>query len=379
MPAATNREAPAFVRCTSLGANEYHTNFRKIDRETISRLTSDEAARETTQMCKVYLSLLNAPAECWEREGVLRFAGEERGGAWVTAWEQLVSLVGVASATARKAIQWMHGQGIVGYFAGKNGVGIRVFMNRASSSIGVRPGQGQKNLRLVRASPEAPRASACDTPFKDSYADLEVLEKDINPRAPKNGAGQAEVVKKYPGRHQNFSGPPAQSAIPENAPPSSHTPPRLEVPVEEIVSRLRREVEPSLQVMARRAAAQEHERTREWLESRGLPKAARVAQREAFNVLRQRGLIGKGPSDCSSHAEVGRNDYSPAAPQPLADAEAEELAQACVAMLEVRGQPIERTLSEMSAASGGFLLPEDVPRVRQKAERLVADLPARPG
>jgi hypothetical protein len=59
MAAATAREVPTFVRRTSLGANEYHTNFRKVDRETISRLTSDEAGRVTSQMCKVYLSLLN--------------------------------------------------------------------------------------------------------------------------------------------------------------------------------------------------------------------------------------------------------------------------------------------------------------------------------
>ena len=86
MAAATAREAPTFVRRTFLSADEYHTNFRKVDCETISRLTSEEATRVTSQMCKVYLSLINAPADCWEREGVLRFAGEEMEGRWVTAW-----------------------------------------------------------------------------------------------------------------------------------------------------------------------------------------------------------------------------------------------------------------------------------------------------
>jgi hypothetical protein len=45
-----------------------------------------------------------------------------------------------------------------------------------------------------------------------------------------------------------------------------------------------------------------------------------------------------------------------------------ELAQACVAMLETQGQSIEVSLSEMSAEAGGFLLPEDAGRVREKAK-----------
>jgi len=145
---------------------------------------------------------------------------------------------------------------------------------------------------------------------------------------------------------------------------------RVEVLVEEIVSRLSRELEPSLQSAARRAAAQEHERTREWLESRGLPKAARVAQREAYNVLRKHGVIRDSAQ--ASPADVGRS-YSTREHQQLSDGEVEELAQACVAMLEVKGQSVEVTLSEMSAEAGGFLLPEDAPRVRARAEALLDD------
>jgi hypothetical protein len=144
---------------------------------------------------------------------------------------------------------------------------------------------------------------------------------------------------------------------------------RLEVQIEEIVSRLKCELGPSLQSAARQAAAREHERTREWLESRGLPKAARVAQREAYNVLRKYGVIRDTVQ--TLHADVGRG-YSMQEHHPLSDGELEELAQACVAMLEVKGQSIELTLSEMSAESGGFLLPEDAPRVREKANSLLS-------
>lgn len=360
MPAATAREAPRFVRRTSLGANEYHTNFRKVDCETISRLTSEEATRVTSQMCKVYLSLLNAPAECWEREGVLRFAGEEKGGGWVTAWEQLVSLTGVASATARKALLWMHGQGIVGYFAGKNGVGIRVFINRAASSIGTRTA-GKKILEFTRASSREARASSNEAGFNDSFADSEVLETDLNPRAPKNGADSTGVVKS-----SSISSSPyvvsTRPAVTERA-----VAPFAEELTELLLSRL----EPAVRAAAAQAAAREHERTREWLETKGLPKAARVAQREAYNVLRKYGAVGEAGR--VTHADVGRDTHTPGTPRPLADDEITELAQACVAMLEAQGRPVEVTLSEMGVAAGGFLPPDDARRVRQKVDSLMGD------
>jgi hypothetical protein len=56
------------------------------------------------------------------------------------------------------------------------------------------------------------------------------------------------------------------------------------------------------------------------------------------------------------------------------------LAEICVAPLEVQGQAVERTLtemrtelSEMSTEAGGFLLAEDVPRVHEKAHSLFVD------
>lgn len=357
MPAATAREAPAFVRRTCLREDEYHTNFRKVDCETISRLTSEDATRITSQMCKVYLSLLNAPAECWERDGVLRFAGDERGGVWVTAWEQLVSLAGVASATARKALRWMHDEGIVGYFAGKNGVGIRVFVNRAASSVGRRPSPGQKNLRLVHASSDAPHASANDVPFNDSFADSEVSETDLNPRAPKSGAETNREVKAH-----------LTPIRPEYPTPHVTTAPAP--PAEEIVERLLHKLVPSVESVAARTAAREHERTREWLESRGLPKAARVAQREAYNVLRQYGLVGAAAKTARPDGITGQSDPAPARAKPLSAEEVRELAETCVAMLEVHGQSVDMTLSELSAEAGGILLPDDAPRVRELAEAL---------
>jgi hypothetical protein len=360
-------EAPRFVRRTSLGPNEYRKNFRQIDGDVISAVTSPEADRVTHLMSKIYLRLVNAPAQYWERDGVLRFEGELSGDRRATAWEALCEAVGVASATASKALRWMHEQGIIGYFAGKNGVGIRIFLNRATTSIGTRAA-GKKILEFRRASSDGARTSADEAAFNDSYAVLEVSETDLYPRAPKSSAEHPEMVNKHPDPQQTRFAYPAPGISPEDMPPQTGL--RVEVPVEEIVSRLSRELEPSLQSAARRAAAQEHERTREWLESRGLPKAARVAQREAFNVLRKYGVVKDAAP--VTHAEEGHAHPAPG-PQLLSDGEVEELAQACVAMLEVKGQSVERTLSEMSAEAGGFLLPEDAPRVRLRADALLRD------
>ncbi|HEV2706169.1 MAG TPA: hypothetical protein VGV59_09610 [Pyrinomonadaceae bacterium] len=367
-------EAPRFVRRTELGPNEYRKNFRQIDGDVISAVTSPEADRVTTLMSKIYLRLLHTPIEFRERDGVLRFEAVMRDERHVKAWDVLCEVLGVASATASKALRWMHAQGIIGYFAGKNGVGIRIFLNRATSSIGTRTaGQkiaaGQKILEFSHASSVESRASRNEAAFNDSFAVLEVSDTDLNPRAPKNGADTTEEgVKKHP--EPRLSACPTGSQNTDiRAGLSAPVPFQLEMPVDEIVLRLRRELEPSLQSAARQAAAQEHERTREWLESRGLPKAARVAQREAFNLLRKHGVIKN--TEQSACEDLGRGTPVEAERQPLSEIEVEELAQACLAILEAQGQAVEVTLSEMSVAAGGFLLPEDAPRVLAKAKAIL--------
>jgi hypothetical protein len=95
-----------------------------------------------------------------------------------------------------------------------------------------------------------------------------------------------------------------------------------------------------------------------------------VAQHEAYSVLRKYGLIRSEAQ--SSHADVGRG-HPMQEHRPLSESEVEELAQACIAMLEVKRQSVEVTLSEMSAEAGGFLLPADAPRIRARAEVLLND------
>src|SRR5215217_5613712 len=98
---------PRFVRRTSLGPNEYRKNFRQLDREVIDAVTSPEADRVTPLMSKIYLKLANAPEKFREREGVLRFEAEQVEERPVRAWALLCEVLGVASATANKALRWM--------------------------------------------------------------------------------------------------------------------------------------------------------------------------------------------------------------------------------------------------------------------------------
>jgi hypothetical protein len=357
-----------FVRRTQLSSDEYHKNFHKLDRDVIAAVSSAEADAVTPLMSKIYLRLVNAPQECWEREGVLRFSGEERKGKWATAWEQLVSLLGVASGTARKALTWMSEQGILGYFAGKNGVGIRIFVNRASSSIGRKATESQKNLRLIHTSSDEPRTSTHDMPFNDSYATKETLDTDLNPHAPKIGAVNSPVDKIPSEPSLTLSIIQRPNAVPETAPIQ----PTRFVLLEDVVVRLKAELEPAMNAAARKAAAREHERTREWLENRGLPKAARVAQHEAYNVLRKYGLISESARSSQAQADVGRSYYTPPEPHALSADEISDFAGTCVAMLKTKGQAIELTLSEMSVESGGILLPDDALKVREKANYLLS-------
>jgi hypothetical protein len=168
--------------------------------------------------------------------------------------------------------------------------------------------------------------------------------------------------------------PPTISTIqhPNAVPEATPTRPTRFVLLEDAVVQLKAELEPAMNAAARKAAAREHERTREWLENRGLPKAARVAQHEAYNVLKKYGLISESARSSRTHAEVGRSDYTPPEPHALSADEISDMAEACVAMLKTKGQAIELTLSEMSVEAGGILLPDDALKVREKANYLLS-------
>jgi len=376
---ATAMPTPRFLRKTALAATEYRKNFRQIDNDVIDLLTSPEADAVTPLMSKIYLKLLNAPDRLVEGPGVLRFEQEITEGQRRTAWQALCHLLGVSSSTANKAIKWLHQQGVVGYFSAKNGVGLRLFLNRASSSVGIRPlPPGQKILPFDPASPGGPRASRRGAGFNGSYHDREELDTDSHPRRPDGGAGrprrdQAEEAEaREPSAARAAAAPPRLAG--EGGPLGGQGISRQQV-VAEVLALLRAELAPSLQAAAARAASREHEKTRQWLEAAGLPKVARVAQREAYNVLRRHGLPGLAAAGAKggagSQLRVGAHAEGRYEPRRLTAEELGEAAAVCAAQYERRGQAIEVTLAELSAAAGAYLLAEDAPEVRRLAEGLI--------
>lgn len=268
-----------FVRRTSLKENESRCNFRQIDQDAINVVTSREARQVTTMMSQVYLCIINAPFKFLVAEGELRFCGEFRDGKQMTAWEQLTETLGVADGTALKALKFMHEHQVIGYYAGKNGVGIRIFINRAETSIKSKQ-EPQKNLpgRLV-ANGET-RTSRFAVPLKTGLR--ESLDNEVRTFAPEDGAGI-----------------PADFAIPDEAVPAesprSRSYPDSEIFAQgstaacvrlpsEIIDQIAAALSPTFRCIAEREAARQAERTREWLERYGVPKAARVAQNEAFKI-----------------------------------------------------------------------------------------------
>ena len=370
---------PRFIRKTQLGAGEYRKNFHQIDQDIIAAITSPEADAVTPLMSKIYLRLVNAPAGYWERTGVLRFEAEIRENRQMKAWLVLCEMAGVASATAHKALTWLHEQGIIGYFSGKNGVGLRIFLNRASTSIGTRTASADKKiLQFGRASSVERPASSDETAFNDSYAVKEIQDTDLSSDAPKNGADTKPVDKLT-------STPPApdtrtaiRSAV-ELHKVVAESVGAQHIDLGEIIARLKSELEPSLRSAASQAAAQatrsEIERTRAWFENKALPKAVRVAQSECYSLLKKHGSLDEKSQRLRSDLDVGRHVASAEVEtaRPRTPQEVSEMAEVCLALLETQGQSIEITLSEISAEGGGWLLPEDAPRVRAAAELMLAE------
>lgn len=375
--------SPRFIRKTQLGPNEYRKNFQQIDREILSAITSSEADAVTPLMSKIYLRMVNAPVKYWEREGVLRIEAEMRDEKPVKAWSVLCDLVGVASGTASKALQWMHDQGIIGYFSGKNGVGLRVFLNRAVSSVGVRPSRageklraGEKILAFSPGSSGKSPASPDEPAFNDSYAVREISDTDINPVAPKNGAGTKSFDKLPLVSTTSDTQTEFRSGVDPGGGTAGMAGARR-AQLDEIIARLKSEIEPGLQGAAARAAAQatrsELERTRMWFETRALPKAVRVAQSECYSLLKKHGSLDEQSKRLRAGLDLGRHVSSEVGEtvRPRTPQEINEMAEVCLALLETQGQAIDVTLSEVSKEGGGWLLPEDAPRVRAAAELML--------
>jgi hypothetical protein len=100
-----------------------------------------------------------------------------------------------------------------------------------------------------------------------------------------------------------------------------------------------------------------------------------VAQSECYGLLKKHGSLDEKSQRLHSGLDVGRHVTSEVVEtaRPRTPQEVSEMAEVCLALLETQGQSIEITLSEISAEGGGWLLPEDAPRVRAAAELMLAE------
>jgi hypothetical protein len=187
---------PQFFHKTALAPHEYRKNFRQIDCDAIALVRSDEATAVTGLMSKIYLGLIGADHRFFEREGVLHFTSEVRHSTTVTAWQIMCEVLGVAGNTAAKALKWLHEKRVIGYHAAKNGVGIRIFLNRAASSVGTRTSlpaakvapapalinipPAEKNLPFLATTKGEAHTTSLVAPFKVSGL-RETLDQERDP------------------------------------------------------------------------------------------------------------------------------------------------------------------------------------------------------
>ncbi len=375
---------PRFVRRTALAEGEYNRNFEMLDRDVLAVVSSAEADAITPLMSKIYLRLRQAPDSCRESTGVLRFTGEESEGKWIRAWTQLCRHLRVSSETASKALSWLHQQGIIGYSAFKNGVGIRIFLNRAASSIAHKPhAERQKFLPADSASLSVRHASPGETAFKDTYGVLDRSDIEIKSPARRSSAIMPPLmIKSFRENTTSARGITTAGSNPRREPmPTSVgfiSGDERGACLDEIVNRLRCELEPCVKAAAmqaaQRASTVEHERTRQWFETKALPKAVRVAQSESYQLLRKQGALHERERSARAALEVGRGAVvmmPGGTARALTDAEIGEAAETCLALWEAQGKSIETTLKEIGVTGGGWVLPEDLLKVRDAARIMV--------
>lgn len=92
--------------------------------------------RYTVDVKNIHPLVQSATSVMGEGRRVVVEGGENEAGKIITSWDQVIALTSVANSTAKKALDWMRNKGVIGYEGYKNGVGIRIFFNRAKNSIG---------------------------------------------------------------------------------------------------------------------------------------------------------------------------------------------------------------------------------------------------
>jgi hypothetical protein len=359
------------VRRVFLYPHEKRTNFTPVDNDILRAVSSDEAARVTDKMSKIYLRLIQVRRDSpfHQSEGVLCFPGEERAGQWVTAFDQMVAYLGVAPATARKALEWLKQKGIIGYVCPK-GYPVRVWLNRAAASIAPREGAQGTHLRAVPSpapSLSAPGANA-DAPFfydesasvpafKESHGHEENL-CSVNPLALVSAAESTPTNSTSANRPAAVSvSHPAGSGISGEKPEAAGTLAEVRK-LSTLVTEIERKVSGILPACASAVRAEvddqlefQFRKIRQFLHDKAVPQAARTGQQEAYKILRRLGAVTT-EARAKSDVYTGSSATSAAPPAPqnarqtqVSREEALALAESIWQENERAGGTIEQTLA----------------------------------
>ncbi|HYE75859.1 MAG TPA: hypothetical protein VEF04_21120, partial [Blastocatellia bacterium] len=230
----------------------------------------------------------------YQSNGALCFSGEEKNGQWITGFDQLVQFLGVAPATARKALEWMKGKGIIGYLCPK-GFPTRIWLNHAETSITTKQ-TANSNFSEAKSGASFFCAESTDVPtFKEDHAHGDNLS-NTKPHALSSAAAASHT-------HISFSQEPKLQSSDnlrggilgeKQAPQNTEEIKKLT----RVVGELERKVAKILPdcAMAVRAEIDDQmelqfNKIRRYLAEKALPQAARTGQQEAYKILRRYGAI----------------------------------------------------------------------------------------
>lgn len=284
------------VRRSFLYPHEKRTNFTPIDNDFLRAVSSDEAAKVTDKMAKIYLRLVQIKRDSpfYQSDGALCFSGEERNGQWITGFDQLVQFLGVAPATARKALEWMKAKGIIGYVCPK-GYPARIWLNHATTSVTSRQ-NANDNFSETKIGTSFFCAESTAVPaFKEEHAHEDNLS-NTNSRTLISAAASHHTQNNIsqtakPELSSNLRG----GILGEN---DLHHGNNEIKKLTRIVGELERKVSKILPDCALAVRAEvddqmelQFNKMRRYIAEKALPQAARTGQQEAYKILRRYGAV----------------------------------------------------------------------------------------
>jgi hypothetical protein len=127
---------------------------------------------------------------------------------------------------------------------------------------------------------------------------------------------------------------------------------------------------------AQAAVQREAAHTRLWLEERAVPKAVRVAQHEAYKILRQYGVLAEREAQVQAQLSVGSLcDNAPPAAEasstPCTPEQLAHIAEICVTLHQLHGTTVDSLLENFCTEHAGPVDRDQLPYLRILVEDLL--------